>query len=67
MKCLAAVLLLFAIPVQAQTCNTHKRQFKKPWTWLESNMCQQDYDKWVQPRLKDHWYKVPKYQVNAVI
>ena len=20
-------------------------------------MCQHDYDKWVQPRLKDHWYK----------
>ena len=35
-------------------CNSHQRKWYKP---LSSNMCQADYDKWVAPRLNDHWYK----------
>lgn len=30
----------------APKCSTHQRQAGKPWTWLESNMCQADYDAW---------------------
>lgn len=35
-------------------CNSHQRKWYKPFS---SNMCQEDYDKWVTPRLHDHWYK----------
>jgi hypothetical protein len=41
-------------PASAQPpCNSHQRKWYKP---LSSNMCQADYDAWVEPRLKDHWY-----------
>jgi len=40
-----------------EKCSTHDRQLKKPWTWLESNMCDADYQAWVRPRLGDRWYK----------
>ena len=37
-----------------EKCNSHQRKWYKP---LSSNMCQEDFDKWVEPRLKDHFYK----------
>lgn len=35
-------------------CSTHTRGF---WNghWLSSNMCKEDYERWVQPRLHDTW------------
>lgn len=45
-----------AIATYQPPCNTHRRKFSN-LHWLSSNMCQVDYDKWVAPRLNDHWYK----------
>ncbi len=45
----------------------HRRQFKKPWTWLESNVSQADYDVWVQPRLHQHWYKSKTLWVGVAV
>jgi hypothetical protein len=50
-----AFFLLACATVQAQEKpvspapkrSTHPRRAGKPWTWLESNMCQADYDAWV--------------------
>ena len=59
-----AALLLTPALCPAQECNAHQRSWK-PQTWLKSNMCQEDYDKWVTPRLHDHWYKDKYFWLGA--
>src|SRR5216684_449765 len=58
---LIIAILLFASIADAQKCNTHQRKFGKPQTWLKSNMCQDDYDAWVERRRKDRFFKDPKW------
>jgi hypothetical protein len=55
------------VDVTPEKCNARQRQAKKPWTWLKSNMCQADYDVWVEPRLKDHWYRDKYFYIGLAV
>lgn len=48
----------------SQPCNAHQRKWYKPFS---SNMCQEDYDKWVTPRLHDHWYKDKYFWIGVAV
>lgn len=39
----------------AGSCNAHRRKLKNPFTWLESNMCDDDWEKWAAPRRHPFW------------
>lgn len=45
-------------------CNAHQRKWYKPFS---SNMCQEDYDKWVEPRRNDHWYKDKTFWLGVAV
>jgi len=64
MKKIVLALLIavcFSTAAYGQNANPkatlHKRQFKKPWTWLESNISDADYDIWLEARPQHPWYK----------
>ena len=58
MKNLLTVLLLLtlATAANAQKCSTHQRKLKNPLTWMKSNMCADDYAKWLQTHEPKPWY-----------
>ena len=47
-------------------CSTHERQ-PRLFSFLKSNMCADDYAKWAEPRLKDHWYKDTRRYATQVV
>ena len=51
----------------AQTCSTHHRQAKKPWTWLQSNMCEDDYQAWKLAHPSKPWYKSQQFWYGVVV
>lgn len=63
---LALILALSASAANGQ-CSTHERKLKNPFTWLKSNMCDEDYERWVEPRRHDHWYKDKTFWAGIAI
>jgi len=68
MKFLKLLTFMLLVPSFASAqCSTHARQLKNPLTWLKSNMCANDYNLWVQPRLWDHWYKDKYFWMGTAV
>lgn len=59
MKVVVLVVLFCLLPSLASAqCSTHSRHIAKPWTWLNSNMCDADYQAWKQERIASgEWQK----------
>ena len=62
-----AALLFFAGAGQAQTCSTHSRQLARPWTWMESNMCDEDYQAWLKAHPAKRWYKSKQWWAGEAL
>lgn len=63
---LLALFLLTATLASAQ-CTVHRRHLKNPLTWLNSNMCEAEWDEWQAAHPSHPFYKDKKFWLGVGI
>ena len=63
----ARITITWDVPIEEQRCNTHQRKLRNPFTWLKSNMCDEDYQAWVAPRRKDSALRDKKWWIGETV
>jgi hypothetical protein len=64
---LAVLFLMFTPALSAEPCSTHQRKLAKPWTWMKSEMCEDDYSAWLAAHPAKRWYQSKQWWIGEAM